>query len=60
LIDSRVGPFVAFFDQHNGDILNDGVFATAGAAHQPGIPVKIQLAFIFVQANRAQQDLKQF
>jgi hypothetical protein len=56
LIHRSVQPFVAFLDEHDGNIFHDGVFSAAILANQPAILVKDKGAGFFADADGAAQD----
>jgi hypothetical protein len=58
LVFSRLSPFVTLIDQHNGDVIDDRIFATAGFADQPGIPEGVEKARIVMDAYGATKYFK--
>jgi hypothetical protein len=56
-IDGCVDPLVPLFDEHDGDIIADGILATAIRllANQPDVMHQLEFAFFVLDAIRATQ-----
>jgi len=48
-------PLIPFVDEHHGDIVPDGIFASTVLADQPGFPVILKQAGFLPHAIRAAQ-----
>jgi len=61
ILDGHVDPFIAFFDQHDRDVVLDGILAAAIRllTDKPSLGMKFEQALLLAYTGRAAQDFKQ-